>query len=270
MEIEDLLHKAIQVKRQLKSKTLSSSLHLLALYGDQIRKIGTNTSYRLHDIKCFRCQGVGHIVSQCPYKRAVVKLDNGEIESESSSDDEMPPLEDYSDVEVAEPINGDILVTRHALSIQPKEDGDMEQHEHNFRTRCHINDKYYPSGEMNLQTTKHHKPYKLQWLSNIGEVKVDKEVLVPFAIENYKDEVLYDVLNRKVNHNRYTNCLSSIYNKLKIPLTPLSPKQVCEDQIKISKVREYKLREEQLSIREKESKKNMSENMQKKEKHEIE
>ncbi|RDY03814.1 hypothetical protein CR513_12558, partial [Mucuna pruriens] len=65
-------------------------------------------------------------------KRAMVMLDNGETESESSSDDEMPPLEDCSDMEVAKPVNGGILVTRRALSIQPKEDGDME---------CHINDK---------------------------------------------------------------------------------------------------------------------------------
>ncbi|RDX74912.1 hypothetical protein CR513_45276, partial [Mucuna pruriens] len=45
---------------------------------------------------------------------------------------------------------------------------------------------------------------------------------------------------------------------MKIPLTPLSPKQVCEDQIKIRKVRECKLREEQLSIQEKERKRQVT------------
>ncbi|RDY04681.1 hypothetical protein CR513_11583, partial [Mucuna pruriens] len=164
----------------------------------------------------------------------------------------MTPLEDYSDMEVAELLNGDILVIRRALSIQPKEDGDMEQREDNFHTRCHINDKIcsmiIDSGsctnvastiiveKINLQTAKHTRPYKIQWLSNIGEVKVDKQVVVPFAIENYKDEVLCDVvlmeaghillgrpwqLDRKVTHKGYTNCLSFIYNELKITLTPL-------------------------------------------------
>ncbi|RDX94971.1 hypothetical protein CR513_22565, partial [Mucuna pruriens] len=238
MEIEDLLHKAIQVERQLKSKSSSkfslsswrsnwknnkvvtnSKEEVKAKYSNAPTKgkIDTNTSYRSHDIKCLRCQGVGHIVSQCPNKRVVIMLDNGEIESESSSDDEMPPLEDC-----------------------------MEK--------------------INLQTAKHTRPYKLQWRSNIGEVKVDKQVVVPFAIENYKDEVLCNVawhillgrawqLDYKVTYKRYTNCLSFIYNELKITLTSLSPNKVCEEQIKMRKVKESKLREEQLSIQEKERKK---------------
>ncbi|RDY02024.1 hypothetical protein CR513_14572, partial [Mucuna pruriens] len=64
-------------------------------------------------------------------------------------------------------------------------------------------------------------------------------------------------LNRKVTHKGYQF------------LTPLSPKQVCEDQIKMRKVRKCKLREEQLNIQEKVRKENMSDK-QKKEKHEIE
>ncbi|RDX66933.1 hypothetical protein CR513_54246, partial [Mucuna pruriens] len=240
MEIEDLLHKAIQVEKQLKFKrsskfasSFSSSWRsnwknnkvvtnlkeeVKAKYSNALSKgkIDTNTSYRSRDIKCFKCQGVRHIASQCLHKRAMDMLNNGEIESESSSDDEMPPLEDYSDVEVAKSVNGDILVTRCALSIQPKEDGNMEQREHNFHTKCHINDKLcsmiIDSGsctkvastiiveKINLQNIKHTRPYKLQWRSNIGEVKVDKQVAVLFAIENYKDDILCDVVLMEVGH----------------------------------------------------------------------
>ncbi|RDY05606.1 hypothetical protein CR513_10551, partial [Mucuna pruriens] len=62
-------------------------------------------------------KGVGHIASRCPNKRAMIMMDNEEVESESSNDDEMPPLTDCSDVEVVEPVDGVVLVTRHALSI---------------------------------------------------------------------------------------------------------------------------------------------------------
>ena len=47
----------------------------------------------------------------------MILLDNQDIESESSRHDEMPPLEDCSDVDVVEPINGDVLVTRCALNM---------------------------------------------------------------------------------------------------------------------------------------------------------
>ncbi|RDX74614.1 hypothetical protein CR513_45619, partial [Mucuna pruriens] len=115
--------------------------------------------------------------------------------------------------------------------------------------------------KINLQTTKHPRPYKL----NIGEVKVDRQVSVPFAIENYKDKVLAYTFGPPMVAQPQGDPQG-----LKITLTPFSPKQVCEDQIKMRKVRECKLREEQLSIQEKERKENMSENKKKKEKHEIE
>ncbi|XP_038972343.1 uncharacterized protein LOC120103936 [Phoenix dactylifera] len=66
----------------------------------------------------------------------MILLDNGDIESVGSSDDDMPPLEDCSDVEVAEPVVGDVLVTRRALNMQPKAGGNEEQREH-------INDKEF-------------------------------------------------------------------------------------------------------------------------------
>ena len=89
----------------------------------------------------------------------------------------MPPLEDCSDVDIEQPVHGDMLVTRRALSIQPKEDGDEIQREHIFHTRCHVNKKVcsmiIDSGsctnvastlmveKLKLPTLKHPRPYKL-------------------------------------------------------------------------------------------------------------
>ncbi|RDX97226.1 hypothetical protein CR513_20028, partial [Mucuna pruriens] len=200
MEIEDLLHKTIQNNKVV----TNPKEELKAKYPNAPSKDHMTSSV----------SGVKEL--DILLLNRMVMFDNGEIESESLSDDEMPPLEDCSDMEAAKPVNGDILVTRCALSIQPKEDGDMEQREHNFHTTCHINDKVcsmiIDSGsctnvastiiveKINLQTAKHTRPYKLQWLSNIGEVKVDKQVSVSFAIENYKDEVLCDVVLIEARH----------------------------------------------------------------------
>ncbi|RDY02221.1 hypothetical protein CR513_14354, partial [Mucuna pruriens] len=184
MEMENLLHKSIQVERsnwKNNKDNANPKEDVKVKYSNAPLKgkIDINTSYRSCDIKCFRCQGVGHIASHCPNKRVMIMMDNGEIESENSSDDEMPPLEDCSDMEVFEPIDGVVFVTMRALSIQPKEDGYVEQHEHVFHTRYHINDK---------------------WLNDCGDIRVTKQVLVSFFIDKYKDEVLCDVAPMHAGH----------------------------------------------------------------------
>jgi len=307
VEMEELLHKAIKVEKQIKSRRSKSGLTSSSSWKSNWKdnkaasktkeeakpkdsvvipkgKTETKTSSKTRDVKCFRCQGFGHIASQCPNKRVMIVLENGEIESASSSEDEMPPLEDCSDVEVEEPVHGDLLVTRRALSIQPKDDGDEEQREHIFHTRCHVEDKVctmiIDSGsctnvastllvdKLNLHTMKHPKPYKLQWLNECGEVRVTKQVLVSFSIGKYEDEVLCDVapmhaghillgrpwqFDRKVTHDGYKNHYSFVMNNRAVVLTPLKPLQAYEDQIRIA--RECKMREEQKCEKEKKKKK---------------
>jgi hypothetical protein len=48
--------------------------------------------------------------------------------------------------------------------------------------------------KLNLPTLKHSRPYKLQWLNDCGEVRVDRQVLVTFSIGKYLDEVFCDVV----------------------------------------------------------------------------
>ena len=101
VEMEDLLYKSIQVERQLKAKSTSKfastfswksnwqNNKYVTMSKDEAKsknsfaapkgKMEINSSSRSRDIKCLRCQGVGHITSQCPNKRAMILLDNGDI-----------------------------------------------------------------------------------------------------------------------------------------------------------------------------------------------
>jgi hypothetical protein len=54
--------------------------------------------------------------------------------------------------------------------------------------------------KLNLPTLKHSRPYKLQWLNDCREVRVDKQVLVTFSIGKYLDEVLCDVVPMHAGH----------------------------------------------------------------------
>ncbi|XP_075521546.1 LOW QUALITY PROTEIN: uncharacterized protein LOC142554754 [Primulina tabacum] len=182
-------------------------------------------SNRSRDVRCFRCQGLGHISSECPNKRVMILNDYGEYGSHSDGEDEddMPALEDPD--EGFEAVVGEALVTRRIMSAQMVE-------------------------KLSLPTLKHPQPYRLQWLNDCAEVKVNKQVLVTFYIRKYVDEVLCDVVpmhachillgrpwqyDRRVTHDGYKNRYSFMLKNDSIVLLPLSPKQVLEDQLKKKK-----------------------------------
>jgi hypothetical protein len=102
--------------------------------------------------------------------------------------------------------------------------------------------------KLNLPTLKHSKPYKLLWLNDCGEVRVDRQVLVTFSIGKYLDNVLYDVMpmhagyillgrpwqyDRRVTHDGFKNMYSFVKGGKTIKLAPLTPSQVYEDQLKL-------------------------------------
>ena len=111
--------------------------------------------------------------------------------------------------------------------------------------------------KLGLPTISHTKPYKLQWLSVEGEIMVNKQVLINFAIGKYKDEVLCDIVpmeathillgrpwqyDTQVLHDGPTNKMTFTFQGHKVILKPLSPKEVHEDQLKMKTKRERKKR----------------------------
>jgi hypothetical protein len=231
VEMDEMVQKAIKIEQQLKrrgntrpssslqsnswrpsypkreDKAQTSTIPKPKSESSKQGNLGKTETPNSHncDIKCFKCQGRGHIASQCPNRRVMVMRDNGEIETDDEEDDlkSMSPLEDASEEEYLAP-DALTLVARRALSLQTK-NKDEDQQKNIFHTRCYVKDKVCSViidgssctnvasttmvNKLGLPTTLHPKPYKLQWLNDSGEMRVTKQVLVAFWIGKYKDVV---------------------------------------------------------------------------------
>uniref|UniRef100_A0A2N9H699 Integrase catalytic domain-containing protein n=1 Tax=Fagus sylvatica TaxID=28930 RepID=A0A2N9H699_FAGSY len=180
VELEDMVHMAIKVEQQLK------------------RGSGTRATLQVN---------VQTSKSWCC--KPMVRLCDCE-----DSEDDMPPLEDVFEEEYLAP-DALTLVARRALSLQAK-GVDEIQRENIFHTRCYVKDKVcsviIDGGsctnvastimveKLGLPMAKHPRPYKLQWLNDSGEIRVNKQVLVAFRIGKYEDEVMCDVVPMQAGH----------------------------------------------------------------------
>ena len=122
VELEDMVHMAIKIENQVKRRG-SSNTHSapspssFTWKSNQLRKEekqpnakpkmeqkqevtsqgnqgkSNSSTTRNRDLKCFKCQDMGHIVSQCSNKRVMVMQDNCEIETNNESNcDSMPVM----------------------------------------------------------------------------------------------------------------------------------------------------------------------------------
>ncbi|XP_071939170.1 uncharacterized protein [Coffea arabica] len=179
VEIDDMVDKAIKIEQRLKLLFLprreerspnawnsqkpkqdqgsSSRPPFAKIDSKVISKPPFETSKpRSRDTKCWRCQGVGHIASQCPNPRAMLVLPNGDIVTDDEEEDykDMPPLvEDAIEEDKIEKVPTQDKVC--SLVIDP---GSCT----NVASALMVE-------KLNLPTSDHPRPYKLQWLNNSGE-----------------------------------------------------------------------------------------------------
>ncbi|KAH9717069.1 hypothetical protein KPL71_021686 [Citrus sinensis] len=205
VEIKEMVHKAIKIEQQLKMMSntravpSSSSTHWKLSYVKRDERPQASTTPKLRsepskhntqgntvspiirnrNIKCFKCQGKGHIASECVNKRVMVLQDSGEIVTEDETEEnEMPPLEDVEDEEYIAPGKLTLVMRRVLTLVQVKEDETVQQ-ENIFHIRCYVQDK---------------------WLNDNGEVKVNKQVLVTFRIDRYEDKEYEDFFSEEPLH----------------------------------------------------------------------
>ncbi|RDX72592.1 hypothetical protein CR513_47898, partial [Mucuna pruriens] len=195
-------------------------------------------------IKCFKCLG------KCPNKRNMSMRENREIESESSQGDstsssEVESTSDHSHYE------GDLLMVRRFMSnISGEKVESQKEKIFHFRSLvlgklCSII-KYGGSSvnvarsrlvrKLGIPTLPHPKPYKLQGLSKGGG---DRKHVNEVMCDVVSMDATYILLgrpwqiDRKVTHDRVLNRFCFVNLVEKVVLNPLSPREVCEDQIKM-------------------------------------
>jgi len=130
--------------------------------------------------RSFKCQGLGHIASECPNKRIISLAEWEENKEENEEEDHgLTMMEEDQEEVVEEADEGELLVLRRAMSGLKGEK--EEQRENIFNSRCTVQGKVcsliidrgscanVASSSMvkklGLQATVHPDPYNIQWLN---------------------------------------------------------------------------------------------------------
>ena len=224
----------------------------------------TSSTGRSSNIKCHRCQGLGHIQRDCPSKRAYIATGDGGYVSASDVEDE-----DIVGANIAETYDGDeevlgttatetykALIVQRALSTTASDDDNRQRH-NLFNMFLIVKDcrvhTIIDGGSCNnlvnvevvkklgLTTREHPHPYHIQWFNNSGKFKVTKTARVHFSIGSYHDFADFDVVSMDacslllgrpwefdtdaIHHGR-SNKYTFMHKGKKIVLLPMTPTEM--------------------------------------------
>ncbi|GJZ01305.1 gag-pol polyprotein [Tanacetum coccineum] len=263
--LDDLTLLAHKVDNQQRSKGKFEAGRTFTKNTAQTKTIPTNKTPTIPDNsstptrvprRCFRCQGLGHIASECPNKKMITLAEYEGVDASFAVDATLDSVVDDGSVieEVVGPDEGACLVVRRTLSNAPDHSGNL-QREAIFHTRCTIAQKVCTViidggsctnvasqtlvSKLNLTTQPHPSPYVIQWLNQGKGIRVSHRILLSLSIgRSYADEIWCDVIpmdachvllgrpwlfDRRVMHDGYQNTYTFNHNDRRIVLTPMSP-----------------------------------------------
>eukprot|EP00253_Pinus_taeda_P036723 PITA_36723 len=171
---------------------------------------GIGGRVRGREIRCYRCNKLGHRACEClenvetNQRNAIVAQVEGEataivvIEEENTSE------------------RGEYLVVNKVFLKPTKEMDEPSQRKTLFRTVCKVQGKccqmIIDSGstdnlvsiemveKLKLKTMKHPTPYKVSWLQKGHQLLVNEQCEVEFHVGKYKDKIICDVMPMDVCH----------------------------------------------------------------------
>jgi hypothetical protein len=179
----------------------------------------TASTQSTSNMECFPCGGRGHMKRDCPNRKRVMLTDDGYV---SASDDEKADAPSSEESEE----NNEVIMDGYELAANFKnlmaqripEDRIYAQGQcwNIFPTQCIVNDttcKLIIDGgiytnvvskslvdSLSLPTWKHLQPHCVEWLYNLGKLKVTHKVRLKFSVGNYEDTVVCDVLPMDACH----------------------------------------------------------------------
>nr|XP_009792042.1 PREDICTED: uncharacterized protein LOC104239177 [Nicotiana sylvestris] len=184
-------------------------------------------------------RGRGHMQYECPNRRAIWIKENGEYEFDDGVEesDGGGSTDGITSCEEKETINTQLVVRRYNIGGRICSVIVDSESCTNVASVSLVE-------KLGLRTMKHPRPYKLQWLNDSGELKVNKQVLLCFKIGKYMDEILCDVItmqachlflgrpwkyDRNALHEGRSNSYTLELKGKKYLLKPLTPLQVREE-----------------------------------------
>ncbi|KAI4387325.1 hypothetical protein MLD38_005166 [Melastoma candidum] len=129
--------------------------------------------------RCFKCQGIGHMASECPSRRNVVIREVSDGEEEF--DENVDPVWDAEEIEEY-PDEGELFVIRKSVKRDTGERGESKgkyfPHQMHSRKKSLLGDQRKlhqrhvedVGRKLKLPIEAHPHPYRLQWLNKESDV----------------------------------------------------------------------------------------------------
>ncbi|RDY12137.1 Retrovirus-related Pol polyprotein from transposon opus, partial [Mucuna pruriens] len=178
------------------------------------------------NLKCFKCLGKGHIVSQCSNKSTMITRENEEVEIESSQEESCTSESESSSVEAH--YEGDLLMVKMLMSTL-----------------------FLVQGKFHSLIIDGCSIVNVANLSEKEEIIFDKQVSLAITLGKYKDEILCDLVPMEITHILLGRLWQ--YDRKVIHDRSLPPREFCKDQLKMKqkRVEERKGKENERKLSEK-------------------